>query len=145
MELIFKFENKPYCHVVKDYRLQPSYTNCCESCVNLNCNHRHCSAHYDNLPSVIKKSYAEYKDIIKQNINNYIYSTYRDMDMIIFLRKKFENFDYMLQLFIKNYYNDKAGMLRFLCKHTDLLYEYDNSRIISLQEIVNKVFAKNDK
>lgn len=145
MELIHKYEYEPYCHVVRDYKLQPSYTNCCESCVNLNCQHRHCSSHYDNMPSVVKKSFVEYKDILKRSINNYIYSTYRDMDMIIFLGKKFENFDYILQLFIKNYYNNKAGMSRFLCKHTDLLDEYDNSRIISLTEIVNKVFAKNYK
>ncbi len=140
IELIREYEHIPYCHLVADYRIQPNYTKCCVSCINTNCEHRQYSFRYDNIPHIIKKSYMEYKDLVMQDINNYIYSTYRDMDMIVFLRQKFEKNDYMLQLFLANYYNDISEMSRFISCNTELINEYYNSRIISIKEIVSRVF-----
>ena len=48
--------------------------------------------------------------------------------------------DYMLQLFLANYYNDISEMSRFINCNTELINEYYNSRIISIKEIVSRVF-----
>lgn len=146
LDFINAYKITPYCELTVFYKIQKDFCNNCKTCVNLKCKYRTSSFLYNNTSVQFKNIFKQYIRKIIEDVDKMIFEPRFGLFDYLYESNKINNTDYLIRVFINQYYNNRIEMASFLCNHINLIHFYEHTRIIPLEEILmTKGLFSNEK